>query len=344
MPGLTKRKLYHTIQIMAELRRDPVSGDWIVTEYKTTKRDSVGTCPFCPGNEHLTPKPIREYKDTDGSWLVRCFPAIDPVFVIEVNENKRAEGLYDKMSNVGAHEIIVENRAHTKTISDFTEKELLLLLEVYMERISDLKNDKRFKYVQMFKNHGELAGSYIFHPHSHLLATPIMPRKIEQELANSMRHYVQKGRCLFCDIQSQEMRQNKRVVSVNADFVAICPFASRFPYEVWIMPRSHSEAFEEMRDEGTKRTLAAMMLETMKRIEKLTNAYTIIIHTSPNMADAGRRTFHDMEEAPLSDYFHWHMEIFPMDFKSSKYKQEDEFYVISITPEEAAKALREQIV
>ena len=329
---------------MAELRRDPVSGEWIVTEYRSAKRDSVGTCPFCPGNENLTPKPIREYRDTDGSWLIRCFPATDPVFVIEVNENKRAEGLYDRMSNVGAHEIIVESRSHTKTISDFTEKELLLLLDVYMERISDLKKDKRFKYVQMFKNHGEVAGSYIFHPHSHLLATPIMPRKIEQELANSKRHYMQKERCLFCDILSQEMRQNKRVVSINAHFVAICPFASRFPYEVWIVPRTHSETFEETREEGAKLSLAGMILDTMKRIEKLTNAYTILIHTSPNAPDASKRSLHDTEEAPLSEYFHWHIEIFPMDFKSSKYKQEDEFYVISTTPEEAAKALKEQIV
>jgi UDPglucose--hexose-1-phosphate uridylyltransferase len=325
---------------MAELRRDPVSGDWIVTEYKTTKGDSVGVCPFCPGNEHLTPKPISEYKDTDGSWLMRCFPATNPVFVIEVDENKRAEGLYDKMSNVGAHEIIVENKSHTKTLSSFTDKELLSLLEVYMERISDLKKDKRFKYVQVFKNHGELAGSYIFHPHSHLLATPIMPHKIEQELQNSKRHYMQKGRCLFCDILSQEMRQNKRVVSMNADFVAVCPFASRFPYEVWIMPRSHSESFEEISEEGIKRSLAGMMLDSMKRIEKLTNAYTMIIHTSPN---TDKRTFPDADVS-LADYFHWHIEIFPRDFKSSKYKQEDEFYVISITPEEAAKALKEQVV
>jgi UDPglucose--hexose-1-phosphate uridylyltransferase len=325
---------------MAELRRDPVSGEWIVTEYKTTKDDSVGACPFCPGNEQLTPKAIREYKDTDGSWLMRCFPATNPVFVIEVDENKRAEGLYDKMGNVGAHEIIVENRSHTKTLSSFTEKELLLLLEAYMERISDLKKDKRFKYVQVFKNHGELAGSYVFHPHSHLLATPIMPHKIEQELVNSKRHYLQKGRCLFCDVLNQEMRQNKRVVSVNSDFVALCPFASKFPYEVWLVPRLHSESFEETREEGVKRSLAAMMLDTMKRVEKLTNAYTIIMHTSPNM---DKKTFPEAD-APLAEYFHWHIEILPRDFKSSKYKQEDEFYVISITPEEAAKALKEQAV
>lgn len=325
---------------MAELRRDPVSGNWIVTEYADATSNSVGICPFCPGNENLTPKAIREYKDSDSSWLIRCFPATNPIFVIEVDENKRAEGLYDKMDNVGAHEIIVENRSHTKTMSSFTYKELLLLLEVYMERISDLKKDKRFKYIQVFKNHGELAGSHIFHPHSHILATPVTPHRIELELFYSKRHYLQKERCLFCDILGQEMRQNKRVVGMNSDFVALCPFASRFPFEVWIMPRLHSESLEGAREEGLKHSLVNLMLDIMKRVEKLTNAYTLLIHTSPN---TGGKGFLD-KDLPVTDYFHWHIEILPMDFKSSRYKREDEFYVISITPEEAAKALKEQTI
>ncbi len=325
---------------MAELRKDPFSGNWVVTDYATTKSGSVGICPFCPGNEHLTPKSIKEYKGNDGSWLLRCFPASNPVFVIEVEENKRAEGLYDKMANVGAHEIIVENRLHTKTMSTFTEKEMVSLLELYMERITDLKRDKRFKYAQVFKNHGELAGSYIFHPHSHVLATPIMPHRVEQELINSKRHYIQKERCLFCDIINQETRQGKRVVSMNSDFIAICPFASRFPFETWVLPRLHNESFENVREESLKHGLADLMLDIMRRVEKLTNAYTLIVHTSPNTVKKDPYE----KDIPVSDYFHWHIEILPMDFKASKFKQEDEFYVISTTPEEAARALKEQTV
>jgi UDPglucose--hexose-1-phosphate uridylyltransferase len=325
---------------MAELRKDPVAGNWIATAYKGPESSSVGICPFCPGNEHLTPKAIREYKDVDGSWLIRCFPAANPVFVIEAIENKRAEGLYDKMDNVGAHEIIVENRSHTKTMSNFTDKELLLLLEVYMERISDLKKDKRFKNVQVFKNHGELAGSHMFHPHSHLLATPMMSARLELEVINSINYYQKKERCLLCDIINQEIKQNKRVVSMNSNFIALCPFASRFPFEVWILPRMHSERFEQMRRDDIKLGLVNIMLDIMKRIEKLTNAYTLVIHTSPNTY----KTDFQKEKIPISEYFHWHIEILPMDQKSSKYKREDEFYVTSVTPEEAAMTLKEQTI
>jgi UDPglucose--hexose-1-phosphate uridylyltransferase len=324
---------------MAELRRSPVSGEWVVAGYSTAKSDSVGECPFCPGNEYLTTKTIREVKGPDGNWIVRCFSASNPVFVIEVAERKRAEGLYDKMGNVGAHEIIVENPSHTKTLSGFTESELSVVLQMYMDRILDLKKDKRFKYVQAFRNHGELAGSYIFHPHSHVLATPILPPGIGVELANTKMHYLQKERCLFCDILSQEIRQNVRIVSINASFVAICPFASRFPYEAWIVPRSHEASFESLRDERARDELIDIVLDLLKRVEKLTNAYTILIHTSPNPPKDGQDG-----NLQISDYFHWHIEILPRDLRSSKNKMDDEFHVTSVTPEEAVHSLKIQKV
>ena len=326
---------------MADLRRDVVTGNWVVVGYKTIKSDSVGLCPFCPENEHFTPKTIREYKDTEGSWLLRCFSAMNPIFVIEEDLKKRGEGIYDKMNNVGAHEVIVENRSHTKTMSDYTDRDYMLLLEMYQERIHDLKKDKRFKYIQVFKNHGELAGSYILHPHSHVLATPAMPQRIELELTQSKTHYMQKERCLFCDIISQETRQDKRVVSINSSFISICPFASRFPFEVWILPRQHDSSFENLNDEGAKHELVSIFSDMMKRIEKLTNAYTIVIHSSPNIVEFDTQ---DEERLPITEHFHWHIEIIPRDFKTSKYKREDEFYVISNTPEEAAKALKEEKV
>ncbi len=324
---------------MSELRKDPVAGTWVVVGYKGSKSSSVGMCPFCPGNENLTPPPIREFKDQNGMWLIRCIPALDPIFKVEAKEDKHAEGLYDKMGNVGAHEIIVENRSHTKTLSSFTEKELTLLIDMYIDRIVDLKKDIRFRYIQIFKNHGELAGSYIYHPHSHILATHIMPQKIESELNSSKTHYMQKERCLFCDIINQEMRVNKRIVTISSNFVAICPFASRFPFEVWIFPRFHNSKFEDLRDAGQlKDEFVSVMHDIMKRIEPLANAYTIIIHTSPNIT---KGNFHE-DDVSIEDYFHWHVEILPRDFRSSKYKMEDQFYVVSLTPEEAASALKAQ--
>jgi UDPglucose--hexose-1-phosphate uridylyltransferase len=321
---------------VVELRRDPLSKNWIVTGYKSEKTDRPGMCPFCPGNEHLTPRSIKEIRDEDGSWLVRCFPSRKPLFEIEAAENKRAEGMYDKMGNVGAHEIIVDGRHHSKTIANFTQKELLSLLYMYADRISDLKRDKRFRYVQVFKNFGELAGSYLLHPHSHVLASPILPFRIEQEMESARSHFALKERCLFCDIIAQEIRQMKRVVSLTQEFVAFCPFASRFPYEVWILPRSHRERFETIMEEGKDVEFAQLFLDIMDRIERHVSSYTFVIHTSPNIAHPSvKETFEDMHE-----YFHWHIEIMPRDFRSSKYKREDEFYVVEITPEEAALSLK----
>ncbi|WP_198017594.1 galactose-1-phosphate uridylyltransferase [Syntrophorhabdus aromaticivorans] len=335
---MTNSLLYPNISTMAELRKDPVSGDWVVSGYTSTRISSTGECPFCPGNEKLTPKTIREIKAPDGVWAVRCFPATSPIFVIEVAEQKRAEGLYDKMGNVGAHEIIVEHRSHTTTMSSFSEAELSLVFDMYIDRIIDLKKDKRFKHVNIFKNHGELAGSYIFHPHSHVLATPTVPQRMNLELANAKRHYMQKERCLFCDILNQEIRQNKRVVTMNGNFITLCPFASKFPYETWILPRFHAADFENLRNGDVKHDLITIMLDILKRIEKLTNAYTIVIHTSPNLLVG---SLNDVKVS-LEDYYHWHIEILPRDFRSSKYKREDEFYVVSITPEEAATSLKMQ--
>lgn len=324
---------------VAELRRDPLSGNWVVVGYGASKSSSTGLCPFCPGHESYTPLSIREYRNESGEWLVRCFPATNPIFMIEVAEDKRGEGLYDKMGNVGAHEIIVENRSHTKTMSMYSKQELQLVFDMFRERILDLKHDKRFKYVQVFKNHGELAGSYLFHPHSHILATPIVPARASQMVIATRNHYLQKERCLLCDIINQEVRQGKRLVSMNRNFVAICPFASRFPYETWIIPRFHEARYENLSDQGVRDDLSDMCLDIMKRIEQFANAYTLEIHTSPNTEYA---EVHG-DDIPVLEYYHWHIEILPRDFRSSKYRREDEFSVVSITPEEAAESLKIQI-
>jgi UDPglucose--hexose-1-phosphate uridylyltransferase len=276
--------------------------------------------------------------DAGGAWLVRAFPASNPIFVIEMSENKRAEGMYDKMGNVGAHEIVVENRTHTKTLSEFDEHELVLVLDMYSERILDLKKDSRFKHVQVFRNHGELAGSFIYHPHSHVLATTIIPNGVLQELMNSRNHYLQKERCLLCDIANQEIRQDKRVVALTENFVAFCPFAPRFPFEVWLLPRFHSHTFESLADTALTHEFARLFLDVMRRLERVRSSYTIVVHTAPNVFKEGIAE----ENVPADNYCHWHVEILPRDFRSSKYKREDEFHTVSVMPEDAATILKSE--
>jgi UDPglucose--hexose-1-phosphate uridylyltransferase len=322
---------------MAELRRDPVSGSWVVVGLTRTKSSEIDVCPFCPGNERLSGIPIREVRDAGGDWLARCFPATNPIFMIEASPGKKAEGMYDRMGNVGAHEIVVESRIHTRTLSDFVADELALVLDMYAERILDLKKDRRFRYVQVYRNHGELAGSYIYHPHSHVLATSILPHGTVLELANSKDHYLQKERCLLCDIIAQEIRQDKRVVALSENFLAFCPFAPRFPFEVCLVPRFHGHAFESLaEDRALKYEFIHLFLDVMKRVERARNAHTIVIHTAPNEVTEQIVP----EYAKIEEYFHWRVEIIPRDLRSSKFKREDEFYHISLTPEEAAQILK----
>jgi UDPglucose--hexose-1-phosphate uridylyltransferase len=325
---------------VAEFRKDPLTGIWVVVGFKKTKTGEAGKCPFCPGNEAVTPPPIREICNKDGEWLVRCFPASNPVFRIEDSENKRAEGFYDKMGTFGAHEIVVENRSHTKTLSAFEPDELTRVVDMYTERIIDLKRDKRFKYVQVFQNHGEIAGSYIFHPHSHILATPIMPAQLSLETTNSRNHYLKKERCLLCDVVHQEIRQNKRIVSMTDHFIVICPFASRLSFEMTIIPRFHSANFEQWPSEEIKQDFVAVFLDTMKRLEKVASSYSIEIHTSPNTPEEAFAAEDLSGNDSVDDYFHWHIEILPRDMTTLKYKREDEFHTIFITPEEAALVLK----
>jgi UDPglucose--hexose-1-phosphate uridylyltransferase len=323
---------------MAEFRRDPLLGNWVVVGFRRTKTNALGVCPFCPGNEALTPPSIREMRDREGRWLLRCFSAANPVFRLEEKEDKRAEGFYDKMGTLGADELIVENASHTKAVSAFEPAEMSRVVDMYTERIIDLKKDGRFKYVQIFKNHGEIAGSYIFHPHSHVLATPIVPHQLMQELANSRGHYLMKERCLLCDVVSQETRQNKRVVTLTDHFMVLCPFASRLAFEVWIVPRAHNPAFESWTTGAMREDFVLVFLDTMKRIEKVASAYSVAIHTSPNLVREGLAE----EHARLNDYFHWHIEILPRDVNSSRFKREDQFYTLFTTPEEAAVLLKKE--
>ena len=291
---------------------------------------------FAPVMNTLPPGRSGRYGTRKGCGSPRCFPAINPVFEIEASENKRAEGFYDKMGTLGAHEIIVEGRSHANTFSTSDHADVARAVEMYTDRILDLKQDARFKYVQVFKNHGELAGSHIFHPHSHVLATPIVPQQLSLELSHSESHYLLKERCLICDVVNQELRQDRRIVSVTDHFLVICPFASRLSFEVWIIPRRHNPSFEQWISEDIRRDFAEVLLDTMRRVERLRSSYSMVIHTSPNIM-----VEYFGERGPqVSDYFHWHVEILPRDLSSSTYKREDEFYTVAIMPEEAATILK----
>ncbi|MBI5694267.1 MAG: galactose-1-phosphate uridylyltransferase [Nitrospirae bacterium] len=307
---------------MPELRKDPIIGRWVIISSERGKRPSDftdggerkrkgGFCPFDIGNEHTTPP--------------NKFPALQ----IEGDLNKQGEGVFDKMNGVGAHEVIIETPLHDATLSTMALKDVENVLWAYRDRIVDLKKDKRFQYVLIFKNEGEAAGASLEHSHSQLIALPIVPKRVREEIDGAKQYYDYKERCVFCDIIRQELNAGIRVVSENKDFVALEPFTPRFPFETWILPKKHDSCFEDARTHEFP-SLAEILQTTLRRIDKVLNVppYNYILHSSP---------FRE----PDNDYYHWHMEIMPKLTKVAGFEWGSGFYINPTAPEEAAKFLRE---
>jgi UDPglucose--hexose-1-phosphate uridylyltransferase len=212
-----------------------------------------GFCPFCYGNESKTPPEILAFrpstngnppqKDSPG-WTVRVVPNKFPALGIEGSLNKQAEGMFDKMNGIGAHEVIIETPDHNATLASLPPKRIEDVLWAERDRILDLKKDRRFKYILLFKNHGEAAGASLEHAHSQLIALPILPIYVVEELEGAKQYYIYKERCVFCDAIRQETESGIRVVAENEDFLTLAPYAPRFPFETWILPKRHESAFE----------------------------------------------------------------------------------------------------
>ncbi|MGH7491745.1 MAG: galactose-1-phosphate uridylyltransferase [bacterium] len=329
---------------MPELRKDPITDRWVIISTERGKRPSDwhtessqksgGFCPFCPGNEDKTPPEITAIRPAglprDGAgWSVRVVPNKFPALQIEGDLLRRGEGIYDLMNGVGAHEVIIECPNHLAELSDLEPAHIRDVLQMYSQRILDLKNDARMKYILVFKNHGTAAGASLEHSHSQLIATPIIPKRVIEELEGARRHYEFKERCIYCDVLRQEQYAGRRVVVAREEFIALEPFASRFPYETWLLPARHHSHFEMMPPESYQ-GLAMTLKETLSRINVALDHphYNFILHTSP------------VQEPALVEY-HWHIEIIPKLTKVAGFEWGSGFYINPTPPEAAAQHLRE---
>lgn len=300
--------------------------------------DSAEPCPFCPANERFTPKPIREVLDSSGAWIVRVFHDRAPVFRIEGVLDRRGEGIFDRMNPLGAHEIVVESRQHGVTLAELPVEQSVKVTEVCRDRILDLKRDRRFRYVSLFKDQGPASPTLQGHGHSQILATPTLPQLLEAEFRWSNFHYLRKDRCLFCDILQQELQSEKRVVDRNPDFVALCPYASRSPYELWILPLRHGSSFErDLVEAGRAASLATFLKSCLQRVEKLSASLHVVVHTEPNLQ--AHKPQPEWWKTIAEDY-HWHIEINPDIEGQRRYLGSEGFYFNPIPAEEAALVLR----
>jgi len=319
-----------------ELRKDPITQSWVILGTQTVAPGDPAECPFEPGTIEKV-APILTWP-AEGTWQVRVLPHPEPLYRIEGEPGRLAEGMYDKMGAVGAHEIVVETRQHDKRFSQLSDEEIERVLWVWASRIGDLKKDPRFKYVSVFKNQGALAGEEWPHTHSQVTATIFVPRRIKYELNAAHEWFKDKERCIFCDTVRQEEKLGKRIVDVQGDYYALCPYASRVPYEIWLLHRRHNHIFEQPRPGSNRRQLAALLGRVLRRLEKVAPAFHLVVHTSPNTKSKKGELAGYWKT--LADDFHWHIEIMPIVERRSKSYSIKEVYFNAELPEQAAQNLR----
>ena len=320
-----------------QIRRDPISQNWVVQEDGETSWPALDVCPFCLGQEALVRHTIYSHVNGGGRWEVRVTPHVRPLYRIEGDAQRRAEGVYDKMRSLGAHEVVIESPDHHQRFPLANDESLAQVVRAFVARIADLKRDRRFRYVSVFRNQGRLAGQTWDHPHSEIAATPFIPRRVVHELGSLRRYFELKERCLFCDITKQELAQQARTVEWDDQFVAFCPFASRVPYEVWVLPIEHHCAFEEDLTAWDRQLHFARFLRSVvHRLESVAQDYHLVLHTTPNLSAKFER--HVWRTLP--EDFHWHLEIVPVGQSTSRGNFLKEAYYNSVLPERAAEELR----
>jgi UDPglucose--hexose-1-phosphate uridylyltransferase len=341
---------------MSELRFDPIRRRWSIIaterrfrphEFKRPSVESpgdVGACPFEYGREHTTPPEILAIpagpREPNGpNWQVRVVPNKFPALGIEGGLEREAVGIFDRVSGIGAHEVIIETPDHHRSLADLSPEEISFVLRAWRERIVDLRRDNRIRYVLLFKNHGRDAGASLYHPHSQLIATPIIPTVVVQELNVAREHWGHKERCIFCDLIQQERALGDRIALETGSFILLEPFAASFPFETWLLPKRHSHDFAAC-DDAMLLDLAAVIRDFLGRIRSLLGdpPYNFILHTAPSPHP---RPGQPQYWSTIEFDFHWHLEFIPRITRIAGFEWGSGYSINPTPPEEAAGFLRE---
>ena len=327
---------------MSEYRHDLLHDRWVIIgndrasrpqefEEQVVRRRGQ-RCPFCPGSEDQTPVALAVYKQPgQAHWGVRVvpnkYPAVEPLS--QVNGSARTgELLFDSRPAAGQHEVIIESPRHVVSLSELTDEECALVFAAYQDRLAACRREAQLRYVQIFKNVGAAGGATIEHSHSQLLALPHVPTHVQGELENCRRYAQQNGRPLLAAVLEAELLRGDRIVAESDQFVALCPWASRFPYEVWIVPRQGQSDFSAASPAQVWQA-AAMTRDLIGRIERTLGnvGYNYLLHTQP--FDTSRY-----------DHYHWHIELFPRITKVAGFEWSTGVFINTVAPEAAAAALR----
>jgi UDPglucose--hexose-1-phosphate uridylyltransferase len=327
---------------MSEFRRDPLSDHWVIIAPNRAHRPEQFTgdairiparCPFCKGHEADTPQTMAAYRmdrarTEDLDWQVRVIPNKFPAVETATPAPPSPHDFFEVRPGFGVHEVIVESPDHVVSLSALRDAQVHLVFHAYQDRLRHWRSDPRLAYAQIFKNSGAAAGASLEHTHSQLIATPVVPTQVQHELTRSLAYHREHGRCAFCVMLAEEVAARTRVLMELRQFVAFCPFASQFPYEVWIVPRNHHSHFEYAED-GELGELAELLRNIVVRMEGALGrpAFNYLIHTAP------------FDTSSL-DHYHWHLELSPRLVKTAGFEWGAGDYINTVAPETAATVLR----
>ncbi len=340
-----------------QLRRDPITGNWTIVvqdgkdvdffrplqSRRASSEPLNDFCDFCEGHEGETTGEIYALRHSgqknEPGWRVRVMPERYPVLQIHGELNNRGLGIYDMLDGIGAHELVIATPQHGRRLADLEEPQIVDVLTAYRERTLDLKRDTRFRYILIHESPGEGMGATINHAHGHIIATPITPLRVKEELQNAQDYYQYKERCLFCDVVRQEVDDAQRLVADNGVFAAFCPFASRAAFEVWILPKKHEPFFETNQQLPA---LAQILKAVLFKLRTVLNdpSYVLAVHSGPNLLAGKERGYWKTLERD----FHWHIEIMPRLRGFASFEVGSGFQVLWISPERAAGHLREAAI
>jgi len=334
---------------MSEIRQDITTNEWVIIATERAKRphDFVKPakplppefdpkCPFCPGNESMTPPEVLGYRDggppNSSNWWIRVIPnrfaALSPGKAGEEPKREVTNGLFRKMEGVGKHEVLIETPKHNLYFPYFTDKQSEEVLIALRERYLALRSEPRTQVVVIFKNHGDQAGTSLLHPHWQIVATPIVPQSLRRRTAVATRYYDDNGGCLYCDLIQAEFKAARRVIEDSSKFFVIHPFASRSPFETWILPKQHSACFGSL-DLDSAKELGKVLKRVLGKLFNLLGNpdYNIVIHTAPVKEED-------------EDYFHWHLRIIPRLSMMAGFEIGSGIFINTALPEETAEAMR----
>ena len=337
---------------VSEFRRDPLNGGWVIIATERGKRPSdfgsvrnerkPGPCVFCSGHEWETPPEVLAFRSPESTpdapgWTVRVVPNKYAAVGINARLDRNMDNLFDSMTGIGMHEVVIETPDHDANLCDLSVDHIASVLAAYQDRARVMMDDVRIEYVQIFKNWGSVAGASQEHSHAQIIGLPIVPRFVNEQIQCAQAHRTATGRCLLCDIVREELARKDRIVKATTDFVAIAPYASRFPFEVHICPRRHEsdfiDAFEELLH-GMARILKEVLFGL--RIALIDPPFNFMIQTRPRVAPGGRWSH--------PDEFHWHLEIIPRLTQVAGFEWGTGFYINPTPPEQAAQFLRDVLI